>query len=383
MQDTKKTKVTFFISDMIIGGTETVFVDTINELLNASDFDLRIVTKTRIREPLYVNWLRSHPETQVYVYYPLHNFFESLKKYCKVFPLENLRKIIFSLYKKYRRLLVNLTGRLKDADILIDYKNFEFSRELKHCHQKKIAWLHCAVSYCEDTLLNYVPQYDKIVVVTDEFIKICKKKYPQIVDKLVHIYNPVNVKAIQDKAKYAKVPEGKYFCHVARLVDGKDVNTVLDSFEIFYKKHKDFHLYIIGDGDKACVFKKHAESLNSRKNIMFTGSLDNPYGFMSGATANILSSEHEGFGMVLVESMALSVPIISSNYKCGAKEILNKGKYGYLFEIGNAKDLAKCMESVVKNKVDAQNRAKQALVSLSRFSVNKIAQQIMELVINE
>lgn len=379
----QKKKVTFFISDMIIGGTETVFVDTINELLNYSEIELRIVTKTEIKEPLYVNWLASHPDINVYVFYPLQSFFEGLKKYCKVFPLENIRKIIFSLYKKYRRTLINLTGRLNDADVLIDYKNFEFYRELKHCPQRKIAWLHGAVSYFKNDLLKRVPLYDKVVVITEEFVNICKKDYPQIVDKLVHIYNPLNIEAIQNKSNSTNIPEGKYFCHVARLAEGKDIDTVLDSFDIFYKTHKDYRLYIIGGGDKAEHLKRHAKCLASSQNIIFTGSIDNPYGYMAGAVANILSSEHEGFGMVLVESMALSSSIVSSNYKCGAKEILNNGEYGYLFEIGNIKELAECMESIVQDSAVAQKKARKALNSLKRFSVKKIVRQIMEFVINE
>lgn len=77
------------------------------------------------------------------------------------------------------------------------------------------------------------------------------------------------------------------------------------------------------------------------KRIVFTGALNNPYGIMRGAIANILSSESEGLPTLLLESVALGVPCISSKCKNGPREILLNGRGGLLFETGDANALAK------------------------------------------
>lgn len=376
----KHIKVAFCIPNMIIGGVETVFVDTIDELLKNHDLDITIITHAKIRESVYVDWLKSHPELPVFVYYPMCNWFEDLAPKCRGI-LKPIRRILFSLYKKYRRVI--LYRKFRDIDVFVDYKNFEFFKELHHLDKPKIAWVHASLSYFEsNNIFSRLPQYTKIVAITDEFVDDFRAEYPQYANKIVRIYNPLDVTAIQSRAKLATSPRGKYFCHVSRLVDGKDIKTLLDGFDLFAKSHKNIKLYIVGDGPKAPEFKKHASELKSSKQIVFMGALDNPFGLMHGAIANILSSKYEGFGMVPVESMALGTLIISSNYKCGAKEILEDGKNGLLFDIGNAQMLADCMSKALDSKFK-EKLIKRAYKSLSRFSIKKISKQIMGVLINE
>lgn len=377
MTRNNQTKVAICIPNMIIGGVETVFVNTMNELIKNPELDIQIITHAKVREPLYVDWFNSHSDIPVFVYYPLANWFGDLAPKCHgIFKL--LRKIVFSLYKKYRRIIVKLSGRFNKVDVFIDYKNMEFFKELKCFSQYKIAWLHSAPSYFEKNgSFSRLLQYDKIVAITDEFIDEFRKTHPKYADKIVRIYNAININAIRERATDTTVPTGKYFAHTSRLVAGKDIKTLLDAFDVFWKSHTDVNLYIVGDGDMADEFKQYAANLKSHKNVIFTGSMQNPYGIMQGAIANILSSEYEGFGMVLIESMALSVPVISSNYKTGSKEILENGKAGMLFDIGNAKQLTKCMEKIISDTDFSKKIVAQATRSLDRFDPSVIAKQIV------
>lgn len=373
-----KVKVAFCVPNMIIGGVETVFFNTINELAKNPKLDVIIITHAQIREPLYANWLKSYPKKSVYVYYPLCNWFEDLAPKCRGI-LKPIRKIIFSLYKKYRRML----GRTKlgDVDVFIDYKNLEFFKELRFVKQPKIVWLHSALSYFESRdKIDKLSMYDKFVAITDEFVDDFKQKYPNYADRIVRIYNPININDIRGKAQTQDIPNGQYFCHVSRLSKGKDIKTLIDAFNLFWNKYSDVKLYIVGDGDKATEFKSCAKNLKSGKNIIFTGSLDNPYALMKGAIANILSSKFEGFGMVLVESMALNTPMISSNCKSGPSEILEQGKSGILFEVGNSKQLFECMEKVYTQKDTINQMVARASNSLERFEPSKIFKQIADLI---
>lgn len=379
----KRKTVAFCIPNMIIGGVETVFCSTIDELSNSSDLKIQIITHAQIREPLYADWLKMHPELSVYVYYPLCNWFEDIAPRCRGI-LKPLRKIAFSLYKKYRRAVVFLSRRFTNVDIFIDYKNMEFFKELRQEKGLKIGWFHSAISYCEkNNLFTRLPIYDKIVCITDGFYNEFKEKIPSRLNDIVRIYNFVNPVDIQNKALSGQKSSEKYFCHVSRLTEGKDLKTVFDAFEIFAKQHRDFKLFIIGDGPKASDFKKYASKLKSAKQIVFLGSMDNPFGLMQGAVANILSSEHEGFGMVLVESMALKVPIISSNYYSSANEILENGQNGWLFDIGNAGMLSKCLSDVILNPEKTKKVVKRAYASLERFDLKRTYKQIEDLLFNE
>lgn len=374
-------KVAICIPNMIIGGVETVFVNTMNELIKNPELDIHIITHAKVQEPLYVDWFNSHSNIPVFVYFPLANWFEDLAPKCHGI-LKLVRRITYSLYKRYRRFIWR--NKFKNMDILIDYKNGEFYRELSYVNKPKVTWFHSALCYFERdiNLLKKIPRYTKIVCLTEDFKKRFNIKYPEYKDKLVHIYNPINIQYIQQLSKQGKSPRGKYFCHVSRLDKGKDIKTLLDAFDLFYKSHKDVKLYIIGDGCHANIHKTYARSLKSSENIIFTGTQYNPYVFMKGALANILSTEFEGLPTVVLESVALEVPCISADCESGPKEIFLNGKAGLLFEIGNSKQLCEHMLNVYSENIDKEDMIKNMKKSISRFTPSVIAQQIYEMIQN-
>lgn len=61
---------------------------------------------------------------------------------------------------------------------------------------------------------------------------------------------------------------------------------------------------------------------------------------MNNCKLFILSTKFEGLPVVLMESLLLNKKIIVSNCKAGPREILENGKYGKLFEIGNVEELS-------------------------------------------
>lgn len=380
----KTQKIAFCVPNMIIGGVETVLTNTLQELSTQPDIELRIITHAKIREPKYIKWIQEHPEIPVYVYYPLCNWFEDWRKYCRIFPLKQLRKIAFSLYKKYRRTLVSHRSTIKDIDIFIDYKNLEFYREIRKIPGRKIAWVHGPVEYILGKHSpNRIKQYDKIIGLTDDFVSSFKQILPQYADKVMRIYNPINSEEIRKKALHGKTIEGKYFCQVSRLDSTqKDIETLINGFDIFWQRNgqPDIKLLIIGSGPDEKQLKQLALSKVSHSQIIFTGQTDNPFGYIKGALASILSTKYEGLPTVLIESAVLGVPVISADCRNGPREILLNGDAGFLFQVGNANELANTMEYVINNQNIASQKAAVATEKLGRFTPKDISIQILKLI---
>ena len=59
-------------------------------------------------------------------------------------------------------------------------------------------------------------------------------------------------------------------------------------------------------------------------------------------------SLYEGFGLTVVEAMAAKVPVLVSNIE-GPMEVIENGKFGYFFEVGNPKDLSLQIDKIIKN----------------------------------
>ena len=98
---------------------------------------------------------------------------------------------------------------------------------------------------------------------------------------------------------------------------------------------------------------------------------NNPYPYIKACDLFILSSKYEGLPNVLLEAATLKKFIISTNCPTGPREILNNGKGGFLFKIGDYRSLAKKILFFIKNKKKLNKLKKINYKSLSRFNYTK------------
>ncbi len=92
----------------------------------------------------------------------------------------------------------------------------------------------------------------------------------------------------------------------------------------------------------------------------------------------MLSSDYEGFGVVITEALSVGVNVVSTDCQSGPREILKDGELGYLCEVDNPTDLAKSIKKALDKPI---NREK--LISRSKdFSLEAIGMQYQELIEN-
>lgn len=177
------------------------------------------------------------------------------------------------------------------------------------------------------------------------------KRYKVPVDKIEVIYNPVDMANIQQLGEKKDMPAAhdvlfaenkKTIVTAGRLVADKDHETLLTAFHHVHRRINS-QLIILGEGELESTLKEQAHRLNIADDVHFIGFQDNPYMYFKQADVFALSSRTEGFGHVLVEALAVRTPVVSTNCKPGAPEVLADGAYGALCEVGNAEDLAEEM----------------------------------------
>lgn len=124
------------------------------------------------------------------------------------------------------------------------------------------------------------------------------------------------------------------FINIGRLSPEKDQSKLLRAFAKIASIHDNVRLYIVGDGVLAAELKKLAVSLNIQDKVYFTGQLTNPFALLNKCDCFILSSNHEGQPMVLLETLVLGKPIIATDIP-GSRSIL-EGGYGELVDNSEA-----------------------------------------------
>ncbi len=376
----KKIKVAFCLRDMQLGGVESVLIRTLDELQKNKDIDISVITYVKIGEPVYVEYFKQRPNIKCEVLYPCSWLGTKLPHF---FLWRLSVHLMRDIYRNIKRMFV--AKKLKDIDVFIDYHDFGFHNELKRINDaKKIAWFHSSWNVFESRgFIKYLKYYDNFVVLTDDFKNEFIKKYPDYQNKILRIYNPIDIEQIKEKSKEkCNNIDGDYFCAVARLTPDKDIETIIRAFDLFWQKNNkpDIKMVFVGDGNRADYYKSVANNLPAKKQFVFAGAQSNPFGIMKGAIAHILSSYGEGMGLVLIESMIVGTINISSDCKCGPREILLNGDAGLLFEPGNIEQLAKCMDDIYNKKIDIKQMITKATKSLNRFEADKIVEQIISLI---
>ena len=88
---------------------------------------------------------------------------------------------------------------------------------------------------------------------------------------------------------------------------------------------------------------------NLKKNVKILSHKKNVFKYLRQSKKFVLSSKYEGYPNVLLDAAVAGLPIISTNCEFGPIEILQKEKYGKLFNVGDYLKLSKLM--LDKNKI--------------------------------
>ena len=164
-------------------------------------------------------------------------------------------------------------------------------------------------------------------------------------DKFV-IGNPVMLPTVQSPGYL--LPGGKpYICAVGRLVHLKGFDFLIEAFA--KSKYQDLNLVILGQGPMHDSLLSLAQSLNIADRVHLLGFINPPASVMQNAQALVLSSRWEGFGNVLVEALALGIPIVSTDCPGGVRTILMDGCLGKIVPIDDLDAMAKAIDDTIFN----------------------------------
>lgn len=129
-----------------------------------------------------------------------------------------------------------------------------------------------------------------------------------------------------------------------------------------------FKLILAGDGANLNKCIMLVEQLNLKDKVKFIGSRDDIYSIIKMSDINILSSRYEGFGLSIVEAMALNKVVIGSNVD-GMNNIIENA--GFLFEVGDYKELHNLILDLGTNKSLYNKVALQCKLRSNDFSLEK------------
>lgn len=190
------------------------------------------------------------------------------------------------------------------------------------------------------------------------------------IDVIKFQYNPRSREKIRSDLSVSS--NTLFVLSVGRLTEQKDYPNLLQAFSTVHKSIPNTVLVIIGTGSLLEKLTKTVKVLRLEHAVMFLGAHHNITEWMSAADTVVLSSESEGFGLVLAEAMACERIVVATD--CGGtKEVL--GENGYLIPRKNSIALADgIVEALSLSSEEKEHQGKLARTQIvTNFSLETVA----------
>jgi glycosyltransferase involved in cell wall biosynthesis len=208
---------------------------------------------------------------------------------------------------------------------------------------------------------NFVNRYmtDRIIAVSSNIQRhLLSLKYPE--QHILQIHNGIDLDNIHCYDETAADNRKELIIGTAsRLVPVKGHDTLLRAISTLKARHKDIRLIIVGDGPLRGKLERLIQELELKDEVILTGHSDNIYVELRKMDIFALPSIHEGIPMVLLEAMALSLPIVASRVG-GIPEVICHDESGILIEPGNADALASALTILARDRTYARRLGKAA-----------------------
>lgn len=169
--------------------------------------------------------------------------------------------------------------------------------------------------------------------------------------------------------------ESFIFANVSRLESKKGIARLIEAFSLAFKDDQTTFLEIGGDGPERLRLEALARESGVASRVRFLGALSRHEVLetMKRMNALVLSSDHETFGVVVIESLALGKPVVAT--RCGGPESILGKEDGIVVSAKDVPSLAEAMITMRKN-IDSYVADDIRYRCSSRYSAESIASRL-------
>ena len=174
---------------------------------------------------------------------------------------------------------------------------------------------------------------------------------------------------------------GKYLLFVGRLEERKNIEGIVDAFEILKEKYKISHrLILVGKygfgGEK---IKEKVYSSAYKNDIILTGyvSDEDKFYLMANADAFLFPTFYEGFGLPILEAQSVGTPVITSNIS-SMPEVANES--AVLVDPKDSSAIAEAAYKLISDESYKDDIIEKGYQNIKRFSWEKCAREVADII---
>ena len=172
---------------------------------------------------------------------------------------------------------------------------------------------------------------------------------------------------------HVELPDGaRVLLAVARLVQQKGIDVALAALPGIRERHPDAVLVVLGEGPLRGALERQATALGVADAVFLPGRAGDVAAWLQRAEVFVHPARWEGFGLVLLEAMLASLPVVATRVSA-VPEIVVDGETGLLVAPDDAPALAAAVTRVLDEpgQLGAAGRER----ARAAFSVTRMAER--------
>ena len=214
----------------------------------------------------------------------------------------------------------------------------------------------------------------KIVCVSKGIKLAVKEKFD--LKNLVTIYNSISIENKTETKTETKTEsnfiENQYILAIGRFEKVKQFDKLIVAYSQSKLPSKNIKLVIVGNGTQFEACQNLVRELHLDESVQLTGYVENTKELYQNALLTVLCSQYEGFPMVVLESLAAGIPVVSFDLKSGPNEIILDKNNGLLVENQNFKKLIEAIETLVTDEELYKFCQSNTVASVEKFKTENI-----------
>lgn len=212
---------------------------------------------------------------------------------------------------------------------------------LRTTSAKKATWVHADLFTHRYEVSQFYPgeeerdynRMDYVVNVSKDCENAFRKRFPNCKAEHRVIYNPIDREKIQRMADEYIVEADKdnrlTVITVGRVTPPKKPERFIKIAQLAKETNLPVKFKWVGDGELRRQMEQLRDEMGLHDMVEFAGFVKNPYPHIKAADIMMVTSDFEGFCLVICEAMCLGVPVISTR-TAGPSEIIGNNEYGVL-----------------------------------------------------
>jgi glycosyltransferase involved in cell wall biosynthesis len=199
---------------------------------------------------------------------------------------------------------------------------------------------------------------------------------------LVTIPNPLDIRAVREAAAErvtdsALTGDAPIVVSTGRFFFQKGYDVLIRAFAVVARE-SEARLVIVGDGPERPALEGLIDEFGISARCFLVGYRDNPFPLVARGTVFALPSRTEGFGYVLVEAMALGVPVVTTD-AAGPAEIVDGGRYGEVVPIDDHDALAKAVLFLLRDHDRRRELINAASSRVEQYASDRVVRTYLDL----